>query len=74
MEYCHLSQSVAAVFFTAGSHVNDQLSSSSSFANLEVQQAGTGTPPPYAHFHSNAVYDHRPGVPAEPRQSPVGSL
>ena len=75
MEYCYLSQTVAAAFFTAGSHVSDQLSSSSSSVNLTVQQAtGVGTPPLFVHLHSTTVYDHRPGVPAEPRQSPEGGL
>ena len=65
MEYCHISQTVAAVFFTAGLHVSDQL----------VQEAtGMGTPPLFAHFHPAAVYDHRPGVPTERRQSPEGGL
>ena len=64
---------IYCLLISAWSHINSQLSSSSSLVAPRVQEAsGVGTPPPFAHFHPTTVYDHRPGVPTEPRRPPEG--
>ena len=57
-------------FYAAGLHISSQLLLSSCVVQEEA--SGVGTPPPFARFHPNTVYDHRPGVTTEPRQPPDG--